>query len=210
MEVVSTGYKELDNIIGLGGLPKGRIIEIYGPTDVGKTTLAAKISNEVYKHVGTTLYIDTDCKFNREYMNSIGDISNMIILQPKDIEEAFDVINNVLDKELVSCIIIDSAPMLMSKEDKLKGFKESGDTSTAMFSSLLIKHTAKIRSNNILFIVINQLRFDGKKYYTPHLKVLSAISSIRIKLEKTDDDRVKATTMTNKLAEPMQSVIFDI
>ena len=160
VDVVSTGSIGLDLALGVGGLPKGRIIEIYGPESSGKTTLTLHVMAEIQKQGGVCAFIDAEHAFDKHYAQNLGvDVDTLLFSQPDNGDQALEIVDMVLDSKKVDCIIVDSVAALVPKAE-LEG--EMGDSKMGLHARLMSqamrKLTGKISKSNTIVIFINQLR----------------------------------------------------
>lgn len=226
IDVIPTGIIPLDRVLGVGGLPCGRVTEIFGPESSGKTTLTLSIIAQAQMSQGVAAFIDAEHAFDPTYAKIIGvDLENLLISQPDTGEQALDIVETLVRSNAVDLVVVDSVAALVPRAE-LEG--EMGESQIALqarlMSQALRKLTGAINRSKTCVIFINQLRekigvMFGSPEVTPGGRALKFYASVRIDLrkiatvtnaEEVIGTRVKAKIVKNKVAPPFKEAIFEI
>ena len=226
VEAISTGILSLDIALGVGGFPRGRIVEIFGPEGTGKTTLALGAIASVQRNGGKALFVDAEHAFSPEYAASLGvDVDNLIVSQPDYAEQALEIMDMFVKSSAIDICVLDSVAALVPKAE-LEG--NMGDSfmglQARLMSQALRKLTGSISKSRTCAVFINQLREKigvvfGNPEVTPGGRALKFYSSVRLEIRRVEGlkdkgelygNRLKIKVVKNKVAPPYKSAVIDL
>ncbi len=226
IQVIPTGSLGLDLVLGVGGLPRGRVVEIYGPEASGKTTLSLSVIAQVQKMGGSAAFIDAEHALNTAHASVLGvDVNELLIAQPSTGEEALEISDQLVRSAAIEVLVIDSVAALTPKSE-IEG--EMGDSfmglHARLMSQALRKLTGSISKSNTLVIFINQIRMKiGQIYGNPEVttggNALKFYASVRLEIRKIGwikkgsepiGNQTRVKVVKNKVAPPFKECVFDL
>lgn len=226
IDSISTGILSLDIALGVGGFPRGRIVEIFGPEGTGKTTLALGAIASAQKNGGNALFVDAEHAFSPEYAASLGvDVDNLIVSQPDYAEQALEIIDTFVKSSAIDICVLDSVAALVPKAELEGNMGESFmGVQARLMSQALRKLTGSISKSRTSAIFINQIREKigvvfGNPEVTPGGRALKFYSSVRLDIRRVEGlkdkgvtygNRLKIKVVKNKVAPPYKTVIVDL
>lgn len=222
IECLSTGSINIDNILGIGGLPYGRIIEIFGQESSGKTTLSYSIIKEAQKVGDICAYLDVEHCIDINYLENLGiNLEKILIFQPNNGENVFEICSKLINTKIVNLIIIDSVAAIISQNELSSNDMIGGHA--RLMSKGLKKIVSDIRKNNVMFILINQVRVKISNFFSKEISTggnsVKFYSSIRIELKKIGflknknniiGQEIKVIIVKNKLSKPYRETTIQL
>jgi len=225
LETIPTGSLALDKALGIGGLPRGRIVEVYGPESSGKTTLALHVVANAQK-LGAAAYIDTENALDPVYARNLGvDVDQLLVSQPDDAEEGLQIAEVLIDSGDVSLVVLDSVAAMVTRRELEGDYGDSNVGAHArLMSQAMRKLVGRCKDKNVLFLAINQLRMKvGVIYGSPEVTTgglaLKFFSSVRLDVRRIETEksgteavgnRTRVKVVKNKCAPPLRVAEFSI